>query len=98
MITSQFPLFLAYWNVFVVDLCIDRRVCINTQDYAELLEVQLGEVQGGGGGEGDGESVTLGRNISKLELNLMNEQQLGQLLELKSETTKPRSAARTDDR
>ena len=32
----------------------------------------------------------LGQNISSTEIDLMSEQQLGQLLELKTETAKPR--------
>ena len=33
----------------------------------------------------------LGRNFCASELDMMNEQQLGQLLELKRETSKPRT-------
>ena len=42
-----------------------------------------------GGSEGSSD-VALGRNFTAAELNMMSDQQLGQLLELKTETTKPR--------
>jgi hypothetical protein len=39
--------------------------------------------------EGNHSDLGLGRNISPSELDMMNDQQLGQLLELKTETSKP---------
>ena len=61
-------------------------VCIyshtHTQGYAELLEVQLSDSCGS-------HRATLGENLSSTDLDLMSEQQLGQLLELRKETSKP---------
>ena len=54
----------------------------HTQSYAELLEVQLSDSCGS-------HRATLGENLSSTDLDLMSEQQLGQLLELKKETSKP---------
>ena len=65
----------------------------HTQDYAEVLEGQLEPVDSDGSGE---DIVVLGRNFSSVELDLMSGQQLGQLMELKSETNKPKPN-RTDD-
>ena len=82
---------------FYLCVCI-RPMCTNThtvQDYAELLEGQLEPVDSERD-SGSGEDMVLGRNFSSVELDLMSEQQLGQLLELKSETSKPRPN-RTDD-
>lgn len=53
------------------------------QDYADVLDRQLGESEG----EAD---IGLGRSFTPAELEMMNDQQLGQLLELKTETTKSR--------
>ena len=68
----------------------------HTQDYAEVLEGQLEPVDSerdGGSGE---DIMVLGRNFSSVELDLMSEQQLGQLMELKSETNKPKPNRRDD--
>lgn len=39
----------------------------------------------------DSSDAVVGRNISPTELDMMSEQQLGQLLELRAETNKPRT-------
>ena len=59
----------------------------HTQDYAEVLERQLAGDSVGN----TADAVVIGRNISPNELDMMNEQQLGQLLELRTETSKPRT-------
>lgn len=51
-----------------------------------MLEGQVG----GSEGRINSDGVLLGRNFTSAELDMMSEQQLGQLLELKTETTKPR--------
>ena len=59
-------------------MCYDFSI-LYAQSYAEVLESQLSK--------GD---VAVGQHLSTSDLDKMNEQQLGQLLELKLETRKPR--------
>lgn len=54
------------------------------QDYADQLEGQLRY-------SFDSAEAAIGRSLTPEELDMMNEQQLGQLLELKTETSKPRT-------
>ena len=65
------------------------------QEFADLLEEQLRGTESGGLVEGSHEDLVLGRHFSLSELDLMSEQQLTQLLELRRETSKPRPE-RTD--
>lgn len=60
-------------------------------DYADQLEGQLRYGC-------DSTEAVIGRNLSPEELDMMSEQQLGQLLELKTETGKPRIDCRTTPR